>query len=197
MQKLLISSALAIPLVFGNIGLLAAQDSTDDTAPLIEAPTADAPTGEAISDLDAATENDQSESATADADAPLAGVDAEKIMREQSPDELRLKWITGATVTSPDAAVIGKISDLIMDQSNGQMTAAIVGVGGFLGIGEKKIAVPWEHLTIDYDANQVISDLTREQADQAPEYIFRDREAVPAPVDPVGAAPVAPAAPSL
>ncbi len=82
-----------------------------------------------------------------------------------------------ASVTSPDGTDIGSISDLIVDGDTGEMKAAIIGVGGFLGIGQKQIALPWADLTINSDAQEITSDLTREEAEAAPEYVFRDQEA--------------------
>lgn len=140
--------------------------------------TIDEPGDVPITDAPAADDTDAMDAADEDA----VVVDDDKVVREQSTDELRLKWVTGATVLSPDGEKIGAISDLILDKESGQMVAAVVGVGGFLGIGEKKIALPWDRLTIDYDANEVSSDLTRDEADAAPEYAFRDREDAPAPV---------------
>jgi sporulation protein YlmC with PRC-barrel domain len=37
---------------------------------------------------------------------------------------------------------VGKIDDVLIDKS-GKVTALIVGVGGFLGIGEKDVALPF------------------------------------------------------
>ena len=108
---------------------------------------------------------------------------SEVLAREQAPNELRLDWITGTNVTSPDGEAIGDINDLIMDGETGQVTAAIIGVGGFLGIGQKQIAINWDELQIDYDANEITTDLTREEAEAAPEYVFRQQEPAPAPVE--------------
>ena len=199
MRHLFMSTALAILLALGTTGALLAQDSADDPAPVIEAPADDsvapdidsaAPDGIIETDPDATIDSGAITDGQAATDTEAApDIDSAKVMREQAGNELRLKWITGATVTAPDGAVIGNISDLILDHDSNQLTAAVVGVGGFLGIGEKKIAVPWDRLTVDYDANQIVSDLTREEADAAPEYGFRDRESIPAPADPMGTAP--------
>lgn len=118
--------------------------------------------------------------------------DAEAIVREQAANELRLDWITGTTLQSPDGENIGDISDLILDGETGQIQAVIVGVGGFLGIGQKQIAVAWDQLQINYDANEITSDLTEEEAEAAPEYVFRDQEQPPAPA---GTAPATGTAP--
>ncbi len=40
---------------------------------------------------------------------------------------------------------IGSISDLIIDE-NGQIVAVVVGIGGFLGMGQKDVALPWQRL---------------------------------------------------
>ncbi|MGA9216967.1 MAG: PRC-barrel domain-containing protein, partial [Methylocella sp.] len=42
---------------------------------------------------------------------------------------------------------IGVVTDLVMDTS-GNVTTAIVGVGGFLGVGEKNVAVPFKDLKV-------------------------------------------------
>jgi len=106
---------------------------------------------------------------------------SESVVREQAQNELRLDWITGTNVKSPDGETIGDINDVIVDGETGELTAAVLSVGGFLGIGSKQIAVDWSKLKIDYDANEISSDLTREEADAAPEYAFRDQEQPPAP----------------
>lgn len=162
MRKLLLTTTIALPLAFGSAF---AQDSTmpaDPAADPMADPAAD----------------------TGAADAEKAALEAEmassdKVAREQAMNELRIEWITDATVTAPDGTSIGGISDLIVDGETGQMIAAIIGVGGFLGIGAKQIAVPWDQLVVNYDAQEVTSDLTKEEAEAAPEYVFRDREAAP------------------
>ncbi|MDM7459265.1 MAG: PRC-barrel domain-containing protein, partial [Paracoccus sp. (in: a-proteobacteria)] len=83
-------------------------------------------------------------------------------------------------VEAPDGTNIGSIKDLIVDGDTGELKAAIIGVGGFLGIGQKDIALPWDQLSINFDAREITSDITREEADAAPEYVFRDQADRPA-----------------
>lgn len=112
------------------------------------------------------------------------------IVRQQDPNELRVDWITGTSVMTTDGAKVGTINDVIIDSTTGQVKAAIVGVGGFLGIGEKQIAIDWNKLTVDNDARTIMSALTQEEAKAAPAYEFRDQDAAPA----AAPAPDAPAA---
>lgn len=54
--------------------------------------------------------------------------------------------LVGATVKTTGGEEIGTVGDLIIDK-NGQVIAIVVGVGGFLGMGEKDVAIGWEHVT--------------------------------------------------
>ncbi|MBM3605861.1 MAG: PRC-barrel domain containing protein [Alphaproteobacteria bacterium] len=177
MRKLLLTTAFAIPMSFGAA---LAQDTPPaddpamapaDTAPMASDPMADPATSTATDPAadPMATETEAQQQVD-------AGAVAEKVEMQQAPNEWRVDWITGTSVTSPDGTNIGSITDLIVDGDTGEMKAAIVGVGGFLGIGQKDIALPWNELTVNSDAQEITADLTREEADAAPEYVFRDRE---------------------
>jgi sporulation protein YlmC with PRC-barrel domain len=111
--------------------------------------------------------------------AAEGGPAPEAVVTEQASSELRGDWVMGTTVTSPDGENIGAIQDVIIDPEQGQITAAILGVGGFLGLGAKNIAVDWSELQIDADGRAITLELTREQAEAAPEYAFRDRDPGP------------------
>lgn len=52
----------------------------------------------------------------------------------------RLNDLQGKTVYSADGSNIGEINDVVLSQ-NGSVSAVIIGVGGFLGMGEKNVAV--------------------------------------------------------
>nr|WP_162623629.1 PRC-barrel domain-containing protein [Paracoccus saliphilus] len=166
MRKLLLTTALALPMSFGTAF---AQD-TPPADPAMEPAQTETTTTEPV-----AVETETAAEGEADESAAAASA-AEKVEMEQAANEWRVDWITGTNVTSPEGESIGSISDLILDGDTGQMKAAIIGVGGFLGIGEKQIALPWAELVINSDAQQISTDLTREEAEAAPEYVFRDRE---------------------
>jgi PRC-barrel domain len=55
--------------------------------------------------------------------------------------------LRGTRVYGSNNESIGDISDLLLDRQ-GRVVAAIIGVGGFLGIGQKDVAVPFEALEI-------------------------------------------------
>ncbi|GAK68642.1 PRC-barrel domain-containing protein [Agrobacterium rubi] len=82
-------------------------------------------------------------------------------------------YIGSAVYTSTDES-IGSVTNLILEE-NGGIVAAVVGVGGFLGIGAKDVAVPMSKLTVTRDAaNGTIRLTTTETAETlkaAPEFV--------------------------
>jgi sporulation protein YlmC with PRC-barrel domain len=68
-----------------------------------------------------------------------------QFMTQIQPDQILASKLIGTRVISANNESIGDINDVIVDR-NGQAVAAVVGVGGFLGIGEKNVAVPYKSL---------------------------------------------------
>jgi hypothetical protein len=68
----------------------------------------------------------------------------------------------------PQSDNIGDVSDLIIGQE-GKITHAVIGVGGFLGIGQKDVAVPFQELqVVQQDGDlRLIYAATREQLEAA------------------------------
>lgn len=57
----------------------------------------------------------------------------------------RSSKMVGLSVYNDSNEKLGSISDLLLDK-NGNIQAAVIGVGGFLGVGERLVAVPFEKL---------------------------------------------------
>ncbi len=68
-----------------------------------------------------------------------------QFMTQMQPEQIMASELIGTRVVSANNESIGDINDVIVDR-NGQVMAAVVGVGGFLGIGEKDVAVPFNSL---------------------------------------------------
>lgn len=90
-------------------------------------------------------------------------------------DRLEVQGILGKEVRSGADENMGRIVDVIVDRS-GQVRAAIIDFGGFLGVGNRKVAVAWNALRFPPDAkdpkkvSRIGLDLTRDQVQAAPEY---------------------------
>lgn len=94
-------------------------------------------------------------------------------LTEQSPDQISANTYIGQSVYNGSDESIGKINDLIMEKSGG-ITAAVIGVGGFLGIGEKWVAVPFENISVNQAADggdmKLTTTETAETLQAAPEF---------------------------
>ena len=85
-------------------------------------------------------------------------------------DDQEISTILGKSVRSNTGEDMGRIVDIIVSH-DGQVRAAIIDFGGFLGIGMRKIAVDWRALNFAGGKPGTITvDLTRNQVRLAPEY---------------------------
>lgn len=114
--------------------------------------------------------------------------DEHKGYLESAPEKgMQVSDLMGADVKTADDEDVGSVSDLIVDE-NGQIVAIVVGVGGFLGMGQKDVAIGWGHIqtsatdTDDYErSTSVLSDdkelridVSRQDLRDAPKFQKRD-----------------------
>lgn len=62
----------------------------------------------------------------------------------------RASKLVGVNVYGPDQKKVGDINEVLMGQ-DGKAAYVVVGVGGFLGIGEKNVAIPYDKVTFSQD----------------------------------------------
>jgi sporulation protein YlmC with PRC-barrel domain len=60
----------------------------------------------------------------------------------------RAKDLIGLRVYNDENEDLGKIEDLAINPSTGRIRYAVLSFGGFLGMGDKLFAVPWDNLTL-------------------------------------------------
>jgi sporulation protein YlmC with PRC-barrel domain len=78
----------------------------------------------------------------------------------------------GQTVYSAANENIGEVNDIVMDKANNNIVA-IIGVGGFLGIGEKDVAMPVDQIAVaksDNNTMRLTVNATRQQLEAAPAF---------------------------
>jgi hypothetical protein len=83
-----------------------------------------------------------------------------------------VEGILGREVRSAADEDMGRIVDVLVDRA-GQVRAAIIDFGGFLGVGSRKIAVDWNALHFPEPGKageRIALELTRDQVKNAPEY---------------------------
>jgi len=82
----------------------------------------------------------------------------------------RATRLLGSKVETPRGESLGRLEDLIVDPDDGRVAAAIVSMGGFLGIGEKLTAIPLPALTYDEAAERFVLDVDRDTLRRAPAF---------------------------
>ena len=115
LKTLLITTAVSGLIISGAI----AQSQT---------PTAPAPTEQSAAPKDQSTVKESTSASET------------KFVPAQSADQWVFTKFKGSDVIGPDNASIGSVSDLLFDRT-GKIIGVVVGVGGFLGIGTKNVAI--------------------------------------------------------
>ena len=95
---------------------------------------------------------------------------------EQSPEEVLGSTLMDATVMSPEGEAVGDVEDVIVS-ADGQITGVVIGVGGFLGIGEKQVALEYGQIQVQQgEAGELtfMTSATQEELENAPEFRTQD-----------------------
>jgi sporulation protein YlmC with PRC-barrel domain len=71
---------------------------------------------------------------------PAAGAAKGQVITEQKPDQLLTSKFKGTDVMGSNDEKVGDVNDILFDK-DGKILAYVIGVGGFLGIGSKDVAL--------------------------------------------------------
>jgi sporulation protein YlmC with PRC-barrel domain len=97
---------------------------------------------------------------TTSKDAPAASADVGKLL--------------GRNIQNAQNETIGEIESIYVDKE-GRVAGVIVGVGGFLGMGEREVRIAWSDLAISQNGEKVTVNMTKDQLKVLPEYRYPDR----------------------
>ena len=100
----------------------------------------------------------------------VTGAPAPAPVLEQAEHQVRAGSLLGVEVSDGEAT-IGEVSDLVVTE-DGRVEAVVVGVGGFLGIGEKRVALAWDSVRlVERDGERVfLVSATRGQLEAMPAF---------------------------
>ena len=71
-------------------------------------------------------------------------------------------------IVNLDGEDLGNLEDIMLNVNDGDVAYAVVSFGGFLGMGDKHFAVPWDALTVDSVEHRIVLDVDRERLENAP-----------------------------
>lgn len=80
---------------------------------------------------------------------------------------LSASTLIGDDVINRRNETVGSLKDIMLDIETGHVAYAVLSCGGFLGIGDKLFAVPWNALELDADRHALIFDVDKERLSQA------------------------------
>jgi sporulation protein YlmC with PRC-barrel domain len=80
-------------------------------------------------------------------------------MTQEQPGQWRASKLEGLDIYNQSNEKIGDISELLVD-SSGKIQAVVVGVGGFLGIGERDVAIPFDQIKLVNEPRAVATTAT-------------------------------------
>jgi hypothetical protein len=98
---------------------------------------------------------------------------------KHTPGQMRASKLIGTNVKNQANETIGEINELILDK-DGKVAAVVIGVGGFLGIGQREVALDYKSLNIKNDPNAmtdagattVMVNATKESLTSAPAWTW-------------------------
>lgn len=96
---------------------------------------------------------------------------------------LRASKINGMYVRNSRGEDLGSVEDLMIDLQSGEVRYAALSFGGFLGIGDKLFAIPWDLVHVKQQENDrwLVFDISKERLEAAPGF---DKDSWPNMADP-------------
>ena len=81
---------------------------------------------------------------------------------------LAASTLAGDQVQNSAGEDLGKVDEIMIDIPAGKVAYAVLSFGGFLGMGNKLFAVPWNALKLDEDKKHFILDVDKKKLENAP-----------------------------
>jgi len=89
-------------------------------------------------------------------------------LKETETQHLKASKVIGFNVKNRQGEELGQIEELVIDPQDGRIAYAVLSVGGFLGMGDKLFAIPWEALTPMPEQQTFNLDVDKEKLAKAP-----------------------------
>lgn len=97
------------------------------------------------------------------------------------PELMGADTLVGNDVYNKDNESLGDIKEIMLDMRTGKVSYAVLSFGGFLGVGEKLFAVPWNALTLDTENKRFVLNAAKDSLEKAPGF---DQDKWPNMADP-------------
>jgi len=108
-----------------------------------------------------------------------SSAEALSFVKTQAIGEQSTSSLIGLRVENAAGDKLGDINYLVLDNA-GKVSTAVIGVGGFLGVGEKNVGVPFNEIKFsEKDGNPVaLIDASKDNLSSAPNYVWTEGSAM-------------------
>ena len=190
MRKLLISAVSLAALTVGGMSL--AQTQTQPPQPGTDQNAATTTMPKTTGQNTTTTQPPSTSQNQAQTQQPAPGSASLTVSGLEAGNVIMASNLIGSTVYSSANENVGSVNDVIFSK-DGKIQAIIIGVGGFLGLGEKDVAVPLDRIQFSRDENNNMKytvSASRQELEQAPAFdktkLVVSGGGTPAPLAPVG-----------
>ncbi|MGZ5201890.1 MAG: PRC-barrel domain-containing protein [Telluria sp.] len=96
------------------------------------------------------------------------GMYTNKTSAGPGPSLMGADTLLGDSVVNGSDEDLGDIKEIMLDMQTGQVAYAVLAFGGFLGMGEKLFAVPWQALHLDTVNKRFVLNIDKDRLKNAP-----------------------------
>jgi len=121
------------------------------------------------------------------ADRDKYGMYKDSSIAGPGPSLMGADTLIGENVVNANEEDLGEIKEIMLDMQTGQVAYAVLAFGGFLGLGEKLFAVPWQALHLDTVNKRFVLGVEKDRLKSAPGF---DKDAWPDMADSIWAGDV-------
>lgn len=98
------------------------------------------------------------------------------------PEVMGATSLIGDSIVNQNGDDLGDLKEIMLDVRSGTVSYAVLSFGGFLGMGDKLFAVPWDALTLDTVNKHLVLDIDKKRLEDAPGF---DKDHWPDMADPI------------
>ena len=85
-----------------------------------------------------------------------------------TPRVLSCGSLIGTSVKNRQGENLGDLKEIMVDTNSGRVAYAVLSFGGFLGLGDKYFAIPWDAFTVNTSDETLILNVDKERLENAP-----------------------------
>ncbi len=90
--------------------------------------------------------------------------------RDLTSDVVKSDEVIGVDVKNTQKESLGSVHEIVLDKQNGNVRYIVLSFGGFLGLGDKLFALPWNAISYDKNEECFILNVDKEKLQNAPSF---------------------------